>query len=284
MAVLKVYYPIDMFTESVWFGVPTVMSETEYRVEGGLRSGSYFGDFSYDDWGNISGTVTGMEEYSNGEPLTTLSGASADAFELSMKIIAGGNAQAAYEYILRGDDRIITSASKDVASGFGGNDRIYGRNGADTLYGDSGRDKLLGGAGNDVLAGGIGNDKLFGGGGRDRLDGGAGKDRVVGNAGNDRINGGSGRDKLDGGSGNDTVKGGGGADTFIFDLGSDRLIGGRGLDTVEFDGAFGDYDVKLNKKVIVTLGDDRDVLLGMERLEFDDVIYVHQSSEWVEIG
>ncbi|EYD70860.1 hypothetical protein Lokhon_02504 [Limimaricola hongkongensis DSM 17492] len=61
-------------------------------------------------------------------------------------------------------------------------------------------------------------------------------------------------------------------------------MGGGGRDTVEFDGAFEDYGVIFGKKVIVTFEDNRDVLIGMERLEFDDVTYARQSGEWVEVG
>ncbi|WP_165761521.1 calcium-binding protein [Limimaricola soesokkakensis] len=155
------------------------------------------------------------------------------------------------------------------------NDKLTGDNGKNILVGDAGKDRLVGGGGHDALDGGVGRDKLLGGAGKDKLSGGEGNDRLVG---------GAGKDWLDGGAGNDTVLGGGGADTFIFDLGSDKLVGGKGRDTVEFDGAFEDYGVTFGDKVIVTFEEDRDVLTGMERLEFDDITYARQGGDWVEVA
>lgn len=62
----------------------------------------------------------------------------------------------------------------------------------------------------------------------------------------------------------DSLWGGGGADTYIFDPGNNRLVGG--------------------KKVIMTFDDDRDVFLGMERLEFADIADERQGGEQVEIA
>ncbi len=191
------------------------------------------------------------------------------------------------------NDKLTGDNGKNVLVGDAGKDKLVGGRGRDELDGGIGRDKLFGGKGNDKLNGGNSNDKLVGGGGRDDLDGGAGRDKLLGGAGkdtlsggegNDRLVGGGGKDRLDGGAGNDTVLGGGGADTFVFDLGSDKLVGGKGRDTVEFDGAFDDYDVTFGKRVIVIFEDDRDVLIGMERLEFDDIVYTRQNGEWVELA
>ena len=146
------------------------------------------------------------------------------------------------------------------------------------------RQHVQGTNGNDILIGSGGSETLSGGNGHDRLTGGAGHDRLLGGNGNDQLYGGGGKDMLDGGAGNDKVLGGGGADTFIFDLGNDKLVGGKGRDMVKFDGAFEDYGVTFGKKVIVTFEDDRDLLIGMERLEFgDDTTFVRQGSEWVEL-
>lgn len=155
------------------------------------------------------------------------------------------------------------------------NDRLWGGKSGNVLIGGGGADVIYGRRGHDELDGGIGRDKLFGGSGRDTLRGGGG---------DDKISGGRGNDLLDGGAGNDKVKGGAGNDTFIFDSGSDKLNGGRGHDTVRFDRDFADYAVKLGKKVVITIGDDVDLLIGMERLEFRDVVYVKHGDGWTELG
>ena len=168
------------------------------------------------------------------------------------------------------------SESGMMLDGSIGNDKLLGGTGDDKLFGCDGNDKLVGGGGKDILDGGAGNDKLLGG---------TGDDKLFGCDGNDKLVGGGGKDILDGGAGNDKLLGGGGDDTFIFDLGSDKLVGGTGRDTVKFDGAFSDYDVAFGKKVIVTFEGDRDVLIGMERLEFgDDIVFERQGGTWVELG
>lgn len=163
-------------------------------------------------------------------------------------------------------------------------DKLVGDRDDNILVGDVGRDTLMGGKGHDTLLGGGGNDTLVGGAGHDKLLGHRGHDKLSGGAGNDKLVGGAGRDKLDGGAGNDIMLGRSGADSFVFGTGHDRLVGGSGRDTVKFDGAFGDYDVTFGRKVIVTIDDDRGLLLGMEQLAFDDVTYVRQGGEWVELG
>ncbi|WP_370158960.1 calcium-binding protein, partial [Limimaricola soesokkakensis] len=163
-------------------------------------------------------------------------------------------------------------------------ENLHGSTHNDVLAGDGRRNVLVGDDGRDKLIGGGGGDKLDGGAGRDKLLGGKGSDKMSGGAANDKLVGGGGKDMLDGGAGNDKVLGGGGSDTFIFDLGNDKLVGGKGRDTVVFDGDFDDFGVKLGKQVIVTIDKDRDVLIGMERLEFDDTTYARESGSWVELG
>lgn len=57
------------------------------------------------------------------------------------------------------------------ASGWGGNDTIWGNTNNDTIYGDDGNDRLFGWSGNDTLYGGSGSDYLSGGSGSDFIQG-----------------------------------------------------------------------------------------------------------------
>ncbi|SLN72655.1 Bifunctional hemolysin/adenylate cyclase precursor [Limimaricola soesokkakensis] len=184
------------------------------------------------------------------------------------------------------NDTLIGDGGANILAGDAGQDELMGGGGRDTLLGGEGHDMLWGNAGRDKLVGGTGtgSDELHGGKGNDKLLGGKGRDTLSGDAGRDKLFGGAGHDMLDGGAGDDVVLGDGGADTFIFDLGSDKLVGGTGRDTVIFDGAFGDYGVTFGKRVIVTIGEDRDVLIGMERLKFDDAVYVREEGSWGELG
>ncbi len=189
------------------------------------------------------------------------------------------------------DDKLLGSKAGNVLIGGAGADVLNGRGGkdwADYSGSDAGvtvnlatRSGVGGDAEGDRLLkienihGSTHNDTLIGDGRNNMLAGDDGRDKLVG---------GGGRDTLDGGAGNDRVLGGGGADSFIFDLGNDKLVGGKGRDTVMFDGDFGDFGVTLGKKVIVTFEEDRDVLRGMERLEFDDTTYAFEKGNWVELG
>ncbi len=230
------------------------------------RGGADWADYIHSDAGVTVNLAegTGMGGEAEGDRLVKIENVHGSTLNDTLIGDRGGN-------ILAGD------AGQDEIRGGGGRDTLLGGEGHDTLWGNAGRDKLVGGTGtgSDDLHGGKGNDKLLGGKGRDTLSGDAGRDKLFG---------GAGHDLLDGGAGNDVVLGDGGADTFLFDLGSDRLVGGTGRDTVLFDGAFGDYGVTFGRTVIVTIGEDRDVLRGMERLEFDDTTYVREDGSWAELG
>lgn len=153
----------------------------------------------------------------------------------------------------------LSTVSKIVVSGFGGNDdlkaqvnylpvtilggdgndTIRGGGGYDKLYGDAGNDYIDAGAGRNTVYGGVGEDTLIGGNSADRLSGedGAdliqgrgGPDYLYGGAGNDYIDAGSGRNKAYGGADNDTLVGGNSIDRLNGDAGNDSLIGNRGKD------------------------------------------------------
>jgi Ca2+-binding RTX toxin-like protein len=96
------------------------------------------------------------------------------------------------------------------ASGYGGNDFIWGNTANDIIYGDEGNDELRGWDGDDYLNGGSGDDKLFGESGNDTLLGGSGNDILDGGAGNDYLNGFGGGYSVE----IDTLTGGSGSDTF----------------------------------------------------------------------
>lgn len=87
--------------------------------------------------------------------------------------------------------------------------------------------------------------------------GGNGADTIIGNDAANRLSGGAGNDKLDGGKGDDVLE------------------GGSGLDVAVYDGSHGAYAVKLvDGQAIVSDGSGSDALVGVERLQFADTMWV----------
>ena len=153
-----------------------------------------------------------------------------------------------------GNDRIFTSAVKDLVYGGDGNGYIYQASDGDRVFGGGGNDRIASFPdGGEYLSGGSGIDELTlngnsgtnlalnisirdGGGGRDigngtRLtlfetlvfSGAGGDDTVLGGVLKDYLFGGNGNDMLSGGGGNDVLAGGSGADSLTGGAGADRF-------------------------------------------------------------
>lgn len=115
-----------------------------------------------------------------------------------------------YYYGTIGNDYFNYTGSDNLwATGYSGNDYIYGNYYNDTLLGMEGNDSLLGYYGDDYLNGWSGNDYLHGGSGNDEMYGSTGNDTLDGNEGNDLISG------YGNGTEYDTLAGGSGSDTFV---------------------------------------------------------------------
>jgi Ca2+-binding RTX toxin-like protein len=214
----------------------------------------------------ISGTVTGLEFFLNGNLAASLSGISIGT--LTLLGLAQGGTTAALETIFGGNDSMLGSGFGDTLLGFGGNDTLNGgAGGADSLGGNAGNDSLFGGIGNDTISGGDGNDTLNGGTGTDRMVGGVNNDTYLVDAAGDVVielvgqgidtvrttlatlslassvenmvatsaiahtfTGNSLANAITGLTGADTLLGGVGNDTLTGAGGNDRLDGGTGTD------------------------------------------------------
>jgi len=191
--------------------------------------------------------------------------------------LANDQTQAAFQYILTGQDQLAGGTHADLIRGYGGNDLIAGAGGNDSLYGGDGNDVIYAGlapgtggsaptgstyirgeAGDDYIAGGAGFDYVNGNQGADTIDGGsggsdwllggqgndmifahAGDSIINGNLGDDSLVGGSGHDSLRGGQGNDAIWAGSGGDWITGDRGNDTLVAGAGADTFYVNQATG---------------------------------------------
>lgn len=128
-----------------------------------------------------------------------------------------------------GNNPTLGDDERNVLTGDGDDDQLYGRGGADTLNGSAGDDMLFGGEGSDALVDAFGTDRLDGGEEDDLVAAFSGENTLLGDAGNDLLTGGIGSDRIAGGEGNDVLIG----DISNFLFGNDRLAGGTGDDLLQ---------------------------------------------------
>ncbi|MDP3174514.1 MAG: calcium-binding protein [Phenylobacterium sp.] len=217
-------------------------------AQGGTFLDSFFGAFTYDQAGALSGgTLNRFQETFNGGLVFDVLDANVSVPTFLAWVRAGDDATA-LRTILAGADSIAGTGFADRLYGYDGADTISGGAGADVidggagasyLRGDEGDDRITGGAGfddingntgDDTANGGAGDDWVVGGKDRDLLSGGDGADVIYGNLGDDTCEGGAGGDIMRGGQENDSMTGGDGNDWISGDRGGDTLSGGSGAD------------------------------------------------------
>lgn len=157
MATIRAYAALNMLNPSIWYGEIVSYSGSHISISDGFNSALYRGSFTYDNFGNVYGTLTGYEQRANGSLTASVSGLNVNANDF-MVLVQLGDAEGAYSLALAGADSFTGSAFADVLRGYNGND---------TINGAAGNDRLLGGLGNDILIGGSGKDVLNGHGGLD---------------------------------------------------------------------------------------------------------------------
>jgi Ca2+-binding RTX toxin-like protein len=253
------------------------------------HTGTYYGAFSYDSFGFLTGgTITGYEEYVGGVLNYVIGGGSIDVF-LYDAYDSANDLLGALAYVLQFNDTVTGSSQQDTLRGFAGADTLNGGAGNDTIFGDAGDDRI-------VASLSDGNDTLSGGDGWDILDyssvpgvvqinqlagtvtGSAGNDtlldvfeQIIGSNFNDVLSGGHGINCIDGMGGNDLIfgnngddllRGGDGDDTFFFSAndGDDRMLGGNGWDILDYSNLAG--VVQVNQLAGTTTGTaNNDILL-----------------------
>lgn len=198
MATIKAYLPAKNWGLSTSYGTVLQADANKIVISDGINESVYIGNFTYDAWGNVFGTLNGYQDYQLGRLGLDARGFAIDA-NFAQRAINTGNPDVLIGEVQRGSDVIEGSSGADDLAGYDGNDRLFGNAGDDYLWGDNGNDTLYGGAGDDALWG----DTLSAG--RDTLFGNSGDDALYGGGGNDVLNGGTGRDRLNGGAGVDTA-------------------------------------------------------------------------------
>ena len=205
-----------------------------------------------------AGLATDLLVVRNGVLSLSMTGIDASAATL-FDLAEAGDTAGFLGLLLKGNDTVLGTTSKDVLWGLGGNDLLRGRGGTDTLDGGIGNDTLDGGSGGDRLIGGSGIDIAsyrYSGEGLtvslsslslrtgdakndsfssiEGLSGGDHADTLIGNASGNVIDGGLGNDTISGLSGRDTLRGSYGADVLTGGAASDWLAGGAGADKFVF--------------------------------------------------
>ena len=305
MAVFDAYVGMRMWGVGTSYGTVTWAGYDAIVIQVGSHTYEYYGNFSYDSYGNVYGTLTGYAEYYGNTLLGEAYNFSVDA-ATAFDAINAGNADGLIAYIARGSDIVYGSDYADNIAGFGGNDALIGYAGNDLIYGGAGNDSISGGAGNDRMYGGSGNDEFYILDGSDNVTEYAneGTDRaqisvnytltanvenlamngsgnlsgtgnglanaMIGNTGNNRLNGLSGNDNINGGSGNDVLLGGIGNDILNGAAGADRLIGGAGADRMAGGAGVDTFVFTVRTESTVASG-GRDIITDFSRSQHDRI-------------
>jgi hypothetical protein len=150
MGTVTAYKALNLVSPTIYYGEVTSHSANHITISDGVRSGTYFGSFTFTASGLAGGTITGYDFYENGVLAAKYRGGNVDALTLDA-YLTDNNAPGAYGYALRGSDTINGSAVADKLRGFAGSDVLNGGGGNDYLQGDAGTDRLNGGGGRDVM-------------------------------------------------------------------------------------------------------------------------------------
>ena len=86
MAVATALQPTQMPNLTIWFGFVVFSDASTIIISDGVRTTEYTGSFVYSPLGDVSGTLTGVTESVNGQPLYTVTDINADASEVYFAI------------------------------------------------------------------------------------------------------------------------------------------------------------------------------------------------------
>jgi hypothetical protein len=150
MARVDLFHPFNMLSFDSFGGNFKEFSSTSIYVANAQYQAYYYGNFSYNSFGEIFGTVNAVDLYDGNTLVLSANDLNASAFDVGY-LIDRDQVQTAFDYMLAGRD---------------------------SVFGSTGNDVIIGGAGNDDLFGGAGNDQFFPGSGINIVDGGSGLDTV----------------------------------------------------------------------------------------------------------
>lgn len=168
---------LNMDYLSVRSGTVEVYNSRNIVISSGSLTGTYSGQFTYDNYGNVFGKLNSYTNAISGNLVFSVTGLDLNAYTV-MNYVENSDS-ALYRYALGGNDQFSLSNGSDRIRAYDGNDYVSASGGNDYIDGGIGHDTLVGAAGNDTIIGGDGRDHIYSGGGRDNLTGGLGGDRFV---------------------------------------------------------------------------------------------------------
>ena len=113
------YSPFDMHAMNTWYGTLTASDASHISISSGAVTATYFGNFSYDASGNVSGTWTGYSVTIGAYTALTVSGLNVSA-SYAEQMINSDQLQALFQTAFSGDDQFTATAGIHVIDGYGG--------------------------------------------------------------------------------------------------------------------------------------------------------------------
>src|ERR1700676_5521463 len=103
MATIQISSSVDMHNASTTFGTLVAHDSTHIQIANGSLVGTYFGNFSYDAAGNVSGTLTGYTSTISGILQWSVSGLNFP-MTIAIPLINNNELQQLYSDVLAGND------------------------------------------------------------------------------------------------------------------------------------------------------------------------------------
>jgi Ca2+-binding RTX toxin-like protein len=150
MARVIAHSPFNMLGFDAFYGVVANASATNITIVNGPNAAYYYGNFRYDAFGEVFGTLNAVDVVINNQLVFSADQFSASANEISYYVNTN-QVQTAFARVLSGNDIIYGSAGNDVLAGFGGSDDILAGPGNDIIIAGPGSDYIDGGSGLDVV-------------------------------------------------------------------------------------------------------------------------------------
>jgi hypothetical protein len=125
MATVYFYKDINMHAATVWYGTVIEHDAGQIVISNGVDETIYTGNFSYDQYGYVYGTLTGMAEIENGAYAYVATGLNVNA-TVAEYYIQSGNAGAFLQTALVGNDQfVMATTGTHIIDGYAGYNTVY---------------------------------------------------------------------------------------------------------------------------------------------------------------